>query len=116
MSDPNILDQEAIKNLRALGDEMDDDSFLREVVDIYLADTPKRLAEIDECLISGDATRLNRAAHSIKGSSANLGVRKVIELARQIEDKSKISLDDLEADIAALKANFGEAKTALESI
>ena len=32
MSDPSILDAEAIQNLRDLGDEMEDDSFLKEVV------------------------------------------------------------------------------------
>lgn len=116
MSDSEILDTEAIENLRALGDEMEDDTFLKEVIDIYLSDTPNRLAEIDECLVSGDATKLNRAAHSIKGSSANLGAKKVIETARRIEEKSKESLDDLTADIAELKANFEEVKIALAAI
>lgn len=40
MSDSSILDSEAIENLRALGDEMEDDSFLKEVIEIYLSDTP----------------------------------------------------------------------------
>lgn len=116
MSDSEILDSEAIENLRALGDEMDDDTFLKEVIDIYLSDTPNRLAEIDACLASGDAATLNRAAHSIKGSSANLGATKVIEVARRIEEKSKDSLDDLTGDIAELKATFEEVKGALASI
>ena len=116
MSDSSILDSEAIENLRALGDEMEDDSFLKEVIEIYLSDTPNRLAEIDECFVSGDAVKLNRAAHSIKGSSANLGAKKVIEVARRIEENSKESLADLEADIQLLKANFAEVKAALEAI
>ena len=116
MSDSAILDSEAIDNLRALGDEMEDDTFLKEVIDTYLDDTPKRLAEIDECLAAGDSAKLNRAAHSIKGSSANLGATQVIEVARRIEEKSKESLDNLEADIAQLKANFDQVKTALAAI
>ncbi|GAB5562873.1 MAG: hypothetical protein SynsKO_45200 [Synoicihabitans sp.] len=116
MTDSNILDSEAIENLRALGDEMDDDSFLKEVIDIYLTDTPQRIAEIHECLASGDQTTLNRAAHSIKGSSANLGAKVVIEVAKRIEEKSKNSLDDLSGDISELESAFAEAKTALENI
>lgn len=116
MSDSAILDSEAIENLRALGDEMEDDSFLKEVIDIYLSDTPKRLAEIKECLASGDAQRLNRAAHSIKGSSSNLGAKKVIDLAKSIEEKSKESLDNLEEDIAQLESSFVEVKAALEAL
>ena len=116
MSDSTILDSEAIENLRALGDEMEDDSFLKEVIQIYLSDTPKRLAEIRDCLASGDATRLSRAAHSVKGSSANLGAKKVIELARSIEEKSKESLENLEADIDQLEASFTEVKVALEAL
>jgi len=99
-----------------LGDEMEDDSFLKEVVDIYLSDTPQRLAEIRKCLDSGDATTLSRAAHSIKGSSSNLGAKKVIGLARTIEEKSRQSLEGLEADIDALEASFLEVKTALEAL
>ena len=113
MPDPSILDYDAIENLRALGDEMEDDTFLKEVIEIYLSDTPNRLAEIDQCLVSGDAVRLNRAAHSIKGSSANLGAKKVIEVARRMEEKSKDSLTDLEADNQLLKANFAEVRAEL---
>lgn len=116
MTDPSILDAEAIQNLRSLGDEMEDDSFLKEVVEIYLTDTPKRIAEIRESLAAADATKLNRAAHSIKGSSANLGATKVISTAKRIEEKSKTSLDNLTDDIAELEAVFAEAKTALEAL
>ncbi len=117
MSDSSILDSEAIENLRALGDEMDDDSFLKEVIDIYLSDTPKRIDEIKECLASADAVRLTRAAHSIKGASANLGAQKVIEIAKHIEEKSRReSLEDLEGDIAELVTQFEEVKIALEAL
>lgn len=116
MTDPSILDSEAIENLRALGDEMEDDTFLKEVIEIYLTDTPKRLAEIRESLESGDRVRLNRAAHSVKGSSSNLGATQVITLARTLEEKSKQSLDDLEADIAALESAFEQVKTVLEAL
>lgn len=116
MTDTSILDANAIQNLRTLGDEMDDDSFLKEVVDIYLTDTPKRLTEIHACLVSGDQTTFNRAAHSIKGSSSNLGTIKVIGAARRLEEKSKESLENLEADIAELVSAFAEAKAALEAL
>ena len=116
MSDLSILNADAIQNLRALGDEMDDDSFLKEVVEIYLTDTPKRLTEIHACLASGDSTTLNRASHSIKGSSSNSGAIQVIGVAKRIEEKSKESLENLDADITELERAFAEAKAALEAL
>ncbi|MDE3085062.1 MAG: Hpt domain-containing protein, partial [Verrucomicrobiota bacterium] len=71
MAEP-ILDPEALNNLRSL-DPDGGDAFLREVTGIFLEDTPKRLAELDRSLTAGDAPTFIRAAHSIKGASANLG-------------------------------------------
>jgi len=116
MTGPSILAAEAIQNLRALEDEMEDDSFLKEVEGIYLTDTLKRLTEIHDCLASGDQTTFNRAAHSIKGSSSNLGAIRVIGAAKRLEEKSKESLENLETDITELVGAFAEAKAALEAL
>lgn len=86
---PPDLDPEAIANLRALGDE-GDDTFLREIIGIYLEDTPLRLADIRAAAAKGDTALYTRSAHTIKGSSSNVGAARVRSLAEQLEQRSKV--------------------------
>jgi len=67
MSDLPVIDPEAIRNLRELSP--DDDSFIIEIIDIFLEDTPKQISELDSSLTSQDVEVFGRAAHSIKGNS-----------------------------------------------
>lgn len=110
---PIILDPEAIENLRALGDE-GDDTFLREIIAIYNEDIPTRLADLKTALAKGDQSLFTRSAHTIKGSSANLGAEEVRGLAASLEMRSKAEpIANLAADIPALAAAFERAKSSL---
>lgn len=116
MSQPPIIDQDAIENLRSLGDEDGDDSFLREVIEIFVTDTPVRIEELRTALVAGDQTTFIRAAHSIKGSSSNVGAQRLCELAKDLEANSRENLVGLESRITELQQVFLEAKVALEAI
>ena len=85
---PPDLDPEAIANLRALGDE-GDDTFLREIIGIYLEDTPVRLSDLRVAVEKGDAALYTRSAHTIKGSSSNVGAMQVRCIAEKLEHRSK---------------------------
>lgn len=111
-----ILDPEALNNLRALDPE-GGDTFLREVAGIFLEDTPKRLAELDQSLAAGDAPTFIRAAHSIKGASANLGAAALRAVAEQLEHRAKKEgLADVGALLAGLKTEFDRARAALNEL
>mgnify|MGYP001114420873 CR=1 FL=1 len=113
---PDIIDAEAIANLRALNPD-DGDAFLREIVGIFLEDTPLRLAELDEALVAGDAPKFVRAAHSIKGSSANLGALQLRATAERLEHQAKSQgLADTGALIAAVKTEFSRALRELTTL
>jgi HPt (histidine-containing phosphotransfer) domain-containing protein len=84
MPDLPIIDPEAIANLRDLNPG-DKGEFLREIVAIYIEDTPKRIADMKACLASGDVTTFTRAAHTIKGSSANVGAQVLKAVAERLE-------------------------------
>lgn len=116
MSDDEILDQTAIENLRMLGDEDGDDSFLREVIGIFVEDTPVRLKELRESFAAGDQPTFTRAAHSIKGSSSNVGAKRLCQLAQALEADSRGSIAGLDARVAALDEAFAEVKVALERL
>lgn len=110
MADPSVIDPHAIENLRALNPD-DNDAFLREIVTIYLEDTPLRIAELEQSLAAADQPKFTRAAHSIKGSSANLGAMAVRALAEQLEHQSsRQGLDQVAGLLSALKTEFARAQ------
>jgi histidine phosphotransfer protein HptB len=112
---PPDLDPEAISNLRALGDE-GDDTFLKEIIGIYLEDTPLRLADLRTAAAKGDPALYTRAAHTIKGSSSNVGAMAVRALAEELEHRSKTETHSaLEPLRARLDEAFTRAAVALRS-
>lgn len=108
-----VIDPQAIENLRMLNPD-DGDAFLRELAEIFVSDTPKRLAELDQTLASGDAVAFVRAAHSIKGSSSNLGALALREAAEHLEHQAKKEgLGNVTGLIAAVRAEFTRAQQEL---
>ncbi len=63
----------------------DDESLLREIIAVYLEDTPLDIAQLTEALDAGNAQDAGRHAHSIKGASSNVGAEGVRELAASLE-------------------------------
>jgi HPt (histidine-containing phosphotransfer) domain-containing protein len=116
MPAPLIIDPQAIENLRALTPG-DHDEFLREIVGIFLEDTPKRIAELEESLAGNDTLRFTRAAHSVKGSSSNLGALALRAVAERLELQSKqTGLAGVEPIFAELKSEFASAAAELRQI
>jgi HPt (histidine-containing phosphotransfer) domain-containing protein len=109
-----VVDLEAINNLRSLGDE-GDDTFLREIIGIYLEDTPLRIADLRRSLQSGETALFTRSAHTIKGSSANVGLSRVRGIAERIEHRSKVEpIAGLAGLLDELEVAYGEAVEALQ--
>ena len=78
---------------------------LRELVRLFLADCPRRLAEIKEAIRRGDAGALGRAAHTLKGSIGNFAAKSAFAAAQRLEIMSR----DIDLD------NVGKACITLES-
>jgi HPt (histidine-containing phosphotransfer) domain-containing protein len=115
-SAPQILDHEAIENLRALG-EPGDDSFLKEILEIYLLDTPERLAAMKTARDTNDQPLYTRSVHTIKGSSANVGAAEMRTLATELERRSKQEpLATLDPEVAKLESAFIRARDALRGL
>jgi len=66
------LDYAVIDELRSLQDGAESD-LVAEVVNLFLADSPRRLAAMAQAIEAGDAANLRREAHGLKGSAANVG-------------------------------------------
>jgi two-component system sensor histidine kinase/response regulator len=61
-----------------------DETLLREVADIFLEETPKLLARLQQALVARDTAALERAAHSLKGELAYFGSM-AADQAREVE-------------------------------
>lgn len=116
MSDQPLLNPEAIATLRSLNPD-DGDAFLKELIDIYLQDTPERIAEIATALGKLDAPAVMRAAHSVKGSSSNFGATQLAEIAHTLELQGKAGdLTASPAALAALQAEYTRVAAALAAL
>src|SRR3954470_5185246 len=116
MAEPSVIDPEAIENLRALNPN-DNDEFLREIAGIFLEDTPLRIAELDQSLAAGDRLKFTRAAHSIKGSSANLGAMILRAVAEKLEHESRTNgLGNVGELVAQVKTEFARAQVELSKL
>jgi len=67
----NVIDHSVLETLRTL--QEDGDEFVAGLIRTFLADTVTRLSAARAAVSSHDVVGVERAAHAIKGSSANLG-------------------------------------------
>jgi signal transduction histidine kinase/DNA-binding response OmpR family regulator len=111
------LDPSRLDSLRRLGD-LSGKPLLREIVDSFLTETPRRLGRMKEALARLDGDELAFVAHSLKGSSAQLGAQRVAALSFELETKGTSAdltaapalLADLESEIARVAPLLEEQK------
>jgi HPt (histidine-containing phosphotransfer) domain-containing protein len=63
-----------------------DRELLGEVVAAFLIEGPSLLEEIRQALAAGDAVRLRRGGHTLKGAFRSLGIESAAELAAGLEE------------------------------
>jgi len=61
------------------------EAFVRELVDMFLAEAPVMLEELRTCLAKEDAECFRRAAHSLKSNANTFGALTLGNLARDLE-------------------------------
>jgi two-component system, sensor histidine kinase and response regulator len=66
-----------------------DEDLLGILLDMFMADAPNYLAEIDNALSNQDWPRLHRAGHTLKGVFATFSAQRGENLAQQIEHSAK---------------------------
>ena len=87
----------------------------REVINMFLEDTPEVLAQMREAVGKNDFNAVERAAHRLKGAAANLEARQLARIAFEIEQAAtaeKVS----EHDIVRLQQGVDELKRTLQTL
>lgn len=109
----NVLDMTVVDELIALCDDGDPE-LLIDLIGMFLDDAPSKIASVLEGLRTCDLARVERAAHSLKGSSGNLGARQLQDACEQLQLLShRGDLDGVRKAASQLLPVFGEVQHAL---
>ena len=76
-----IIDQAIFEELK----QMSGEDFINELIDTFLEDAPKMIAEIKSALDAKDAETFRRAAHSMKSNANTFGATQLAALAKELE-------------------------------
>ncbi|MEM1416800.1 MAG: Hpt domain-containing protein [Myxococcota bacterium] len=82
------------------------------LLEIFLGDSMTQLEVIRGHLASGDHHQLTRAAHTLKGSSLNMGARELADACAQLEKSADVAeaqtlLAAVEAEAEKVREIFG---------
>ncbi|MEE9257837.1 MAG: Hpt domain-containing protein, partial [bacterium] len=103
----------ALETLRVLQSKLDSD-LVENVLDSFFAETPRRLSSMREALLEGDANKIGRIAHTLKGSCKTLGAAAMAGLCEKLEDRvagreaesGEVLLEELEKEYRHLEAEI----------
>jgi HPt (histidine-containing phosphotransfer) domain-containing protein len=91
--------------------------FIGELIDTYLTDAPRMLAEMHQALATGDAEGFRRAAHSFKSNSATFGALTLSVLAKELEMMGKSgALEGAPVKVTQLEAEYNQVRDGLEKL
>jgi signal transduction histidine kinase/CheY-like chemotaxis protein/PAS domain-containing protein len=109
------LDPAALGNLLSIvGGEFD---FLVELIDSFLEDAPKLLAELDQFVAAGDASGVRRVAHSLKSNGADFGATTFSGLCKELELQARAgALEGADAQAAQIAAEYDKVEAALAGV
>jgi HPt (histidine-containing phosphotransfer) domain-containing protein len=113
-ADENLpaTDSSALERLRRFGG----DKLLREMIGIFLTNAPERLSTARSAVASDEAEVVERALHSLKSSSAQLGALRMQVLCERGEKLARgASLPDIDPLLDLAEAEFARVRAWLES-
>jgi len=110
-----FVDETALAQLRAMSRPGERD-FLTLLIDQYLSDSAKNVAELRTAWTKGDIAQLRSLAHKLRGGAKNLGATELSKLAADIEDKAeRNSTDGMEFLLARFEKAYLDSKEILIS-
>lgn len=112
MSD--VINMDVVEELLSLSEDGDPE-LLVDLIQMYFEDAPHKLREINQGLADQDWDRVERAAHSLKGSAGNLGAVFVQQDCEALQLASRNQeLDSMVEGVSKLQQHFKDAESALQ--
>jgi signal transduction histidine kinase/CheY-like chemotaxis protein len=108
-------EQPAALDMAACLERVDGDAeLIKELAGIFVDECPQRMAEIRQAITLRDASRLEHAAHTLKGSVGIFAAPEAFEAAQRLEiDGRKQNWDQADEHWAALEKAIGRLEPAL---
>lgn len=111
-----VLDLEVVESLKALDEEGGPSLFL-ELIDLFVEDAAAQLRTLQAALGSGDVKLLERAAHTLKSSSANIGASRMSCICFELEKLGRAgSMNGAESLIASTGEAYAQVREVLSSM
>jgi PAS domain S-box-containing protein len=115
-SELKAVDAGVLEGLRKLQVE-DGPDIVSQLIDIYLSDTPPRLAALRQAIAEKDAFALFQAAHSLKSSSGNIGALTLAAICRELESMGRAGVIEGAAEkVARVEAEYAKVCMALSAV
>ena len=109
--DPRTLD--ALRRLTPPGEP----DVLAQVLQLFLDQAPLRLARLRSALAEGNVVEFQRAAHSLKGATGNIGARALHDAARRADESGKTGrLDSAAPLVAEIELHLAEVVTEIQQL
>lgn len=87
------------------------------LLDTYIDDSSAKIRSLKGALSDADADLVRRNAHSLKGSSSNLGANPMAELCLRVEQRARDeNLDGLDDIVAQIEAEHRTVVGIMEEI
>lgn len=94
-----------------------DPGVFAELLKIYLCDSGQELGELRAALEKFDASRVERTAHKLRGSSCTIGAQRLSQLSQRIEDEAKYGRTaGLETLVKTAEEEFVRVRAELEPL
>ena len=111
-SSKDPLDPGVLASLRELGDP----DLISELAQIFLDDTSSRLTALREAVEGDDASSVERIAHTLKGSSGNMGATRMAAICAELQNVGASgNLARAPELLGRLVAEFERARPVLEA-
>ncbi len=109
------LDHSQIEHLRSLDEG--EGAVLGEIIDQYLTQTEEGRGELARVVSEGDTQAMERAAHMLRGSSANVGASGLAAVCAEIEMQSRSAqIGDAARLVERFDAEFARVRDALTQL
>ena len=87
---------------------------IRDVIGVFLEDTPQMIAEMRRCSAAGDMENLSRLAHSLKSSSGIFGADRLAAVCLALEEADQVNSLTHSEIISGIADAFNDVRNALE--
>ena len=107
-----ILNLDTVAALRDLGDDL-----VLDLIQTYVAESDRLVSEIIAAAAAGNAAQIGSLAHSLKGSSLNMGLEVIGEVGLRLEKCGKSGdVEGAKGLLPELEQQYAQAKQALADL